>query len=94
MGAEFETYKVKAKNSNELKKEYESLVEQAQYDHGHSGYTGSIAESAGLTISSEELSEEEAEEFIDNNTKKWGNSLAVKIKDTEDQWLIGGIYSS
>lgn len=94
MGAEFQTYEVTAKDKKELKKKYNALVKEALYDHGHSGYTGSIAESAGLTIVEEELSEEEAETYIDENAKKWENTLAVKIKDKEDQWLIGGVYSS
>lgn len=93
MGASTETYKVKAKNERELKAEYQALVETCLYDHGHSGYTGTIAESPGLDILKIELTTDEAENYIFENAKKWENSLAIKIIDKDNEWLIGGCYS-
>ncbi len=94
MGAEFICEKVQAKNKIDLIKIHDSLVKQAKYDYGHSGYTGSFAESPGLTIAAIEFeSENGAEEYLCNHAKKWENSIAVKIKNTE-YWLIGGVFSS
>ena len=94
MGANTETYNVRAKDQKTLKLEYLTLQENALYDNGHSGYTGTIAESPGLTVLNIELTVDEAEDYIFENAKKWENSLAIKIKDTKDQWMIGGCYSS
>lgn len=94
MGAEFITEKIEAKNSIEVKKRHDALVKQAQYDNGHSGYTGSFAESPGVTVASfEALTEDDAVEYIDKTCQKWENAIAVRIKDT-DNWIIGGCFSA
>jgi hypothetical protein len=93
MGAENQTYRVKAKNLTDLKEKYNELVEEACFYHGHGGYTGTIAESPGLTVTSQVLSESEAEDWLFDNAKKWEDTLAVKIKDTEEDWILGGCYS-
>jgi hypothetical protein len=94
MGAEFCSTTFTAKTSKQVKEKHDELVEQAQYDHGHSGYSGSFAESPGVTVLPAEFdSVENAEEYIDENAKKWENSLAVRIKGT-DTWVIGGVFSS
>lgn len=93
MGAEFQTYKVKGFES-EVKRLANKLREQARYDHGHSGYSGTIAEDNGETkIHDTVMSESDAENFIMDNTNKWDYSLAVPINEDKTQWLIGGIYS-
>lgn len=95
MGATFETYIVKNIKSNpDLEKEHDRLREEAQYDHGHSGYSGTIAESPGLTIISLPYNtKEDAEEGIHEQARKWKNSLAATWKGAEGEWLIGGVYS-
>lgn len=93
MGANLEFYRAKAKDERELKRKYADLVADAQYNDGHGGYTGTIAESPGLDIQvAEVFSTEDAENFIDECAKKWENSIAVRIKGTDD-WVIGGVYS-
>jgi len=94
MGAETRTYSVEAENDGELKEKYEGLVAEACYEHGHGGYTGTIAESQGLTITEQILSENEACDYIEEHAEKWENSLAIKIRDTNHTYLIGGVYSS
>ena len=93
MGADFQTYKVRAKTKTDLKAKYNELVDEAVYEYGHSGYSGTIKEGSGLKILSIELPKSEAEDYINNHAKKWEETLAVKIKDTEDDWLLGGVYS-
>lgn len=94
MGAENQDYKVKANNVSELERKYDQLVSQALHMNGHGGYSGSIAESAGLEVSEFEANtEDEAQDYIFSNAKKWDNSIAVRIKNT-DTWIIGGCYSS
>lgn len=85
--------KNKAKTAKQVEKAHDQLVKQAQYDHGHAGYSGTFAESPGVTVSSLEFdNEEEAEEYLNENTKKWENAIAVRIKGT-DTWVIGGVFS-
>ena len=94
MGSSFEVYEVTANNDLELEVKYVSLVEKALYDHGHSGYSGTIAESPGLTVVTEYSGDSvSSEEYIMENAKKWENSLAIQIKGS-NRWLIGGWYSS
>lgn len=93
MGATTDFYKVKGE-----KKELDKLANQlrldCRYDHGHSGYTGTIAEDNGeLTIIDDEMSEDDAHDFIVDTAMKWEESIAVKLKDTQNTWLIGGWYS-
>lgn len=94
MGAEFQYQKVIASNHNELKERYTGLVSQHQYTHGHGGYTGTFAESPGLTILDKEfVDEESAVDYVFDNAQKWENSLAVKIRNS-DKWIVGGCFSS
>ena len=91
MGATVEVYTVKCKK-NELKEKANELRNEARYDHGHSGYSGTIAEDNGqLTIYSEVMTEREAEDHIYENAQKWENSLAIPLGN--DVWMIGGCYS-
>lgn len=94
MGAEFCCETITAKTAKQVKTKHDELVKQAQYDNGHSGYSGSFAESPGVTVSDQEFDDiEAAEEYIDETAKKWENSIAVRIKGT-DTWVIGGVFSS
>lgn len=94
MGAEAQTYLVEAKDQSELFEKYDALVKRALYDLGHAGYTGSIAESPGLTLKDGEWTEAEAEDYVFERGQKWENSSAFKMKDLPDTYLIGGVYSS
>jgi hypothetical protein len=47
MGACFTAQTVKAKDEKELRAKFRELVEEAQYMHGHGGYTGTFAEKDG-----------------------------------------------
>ena len=67
-----------------------NAVEQAEYDHGHSGYTGTIAEKGEFVMIDEEEHEEEearakAEKMIHEGDEriddKWGPAGCFKLKD-------------
>jgi len=93
MGAEFQTYKIKAKRS-ELEKIANDLRNDCRYDYGHSGYTGTIAEDNGeLDVLDTPMNEGDAEDYIYENAQKWEASIAISIKDEEETFLIGGVYS-
>ena len=79
--------------SNDVQQELENLIKQAEWDHGHSGYTGSLAEANGIDIRSRKKfrSFEEAAEWLDDNAPKFGSVVVVK---TDEDWVYGANCSS
>ncbi|MGW0731697.1 hypothetical protein [Streptomyces sp. NPDC002851] len=85
-----------------LETAFKTVREQAAWDHGHSGYTGTVAEKDKVTLINEPQRSEEdatlrAEELINNDdprvSSKYGPAGALPITtDTgEDGWLIFGL---
>jgi len=80
-----------------VKEAYDAAVEQAYYDFGHAGYTGTIAECSGYTVcSTEPMAQEAAEklgwELIDKDdpriSDKWGPAGAIPLDD--GSWYFFG----
>lgn len=78
---------------------FKTLVDQAFWDHGHAGYSGSICEKPGFDIVSEVPvpkvdMENWAEEYDrDHNNDKWGNAFAVPVcEDDKHQEVIGYLF--
>jgi hypothetical protein len=72
-----------AAKGSDLNKVHLEAVRQAQYDHGHAGYSGTIAEkpevelrAQGKIFASIKDAEAFAEKDCDNNGK-WGPAFAV-----------------
>jgi len=83
MGAmDFVNYYVGTKSPREA---YNELVEEAIYDYGHSGYSGTIKEKSGFTMVS--LPEgEKLQDFINEMTcrnDKWGPAYCVELKGAD-----------
>ena len=94
MGACEDLRPVKASTVTALRAHYENIVAECLHEYGHGGYTGTFAESPDLSIGDFDASDEaEAEQYILDNARKWENTLAVRIGDT-DTWILGGIFSS
>lgn len=73
--------------------------EEAQFDHGHSGYTGTIAEKSNfilIPLPDGRDPHDYAEELMDNDdpriSDKWGPAGCIKIRDGE--YLFFGWASS
>ena len=86
-------------NGKTAKEAFNSAVEQAQYDYGHAGYTGSIAEKISFVViplPEGKNAGEYADYLIDNCDKrvddKWGP--AGCIKTGENEYLFFGWASS
>ena len=101
MGAQiFTTYGTGAN----LQKAFEAVRDQALYDHGHGGYSGTIAEKSEVkTVSAKGLSLEEATALADQLVQdddpriddKWGPAGAIRVKDKDfNGWLFFGWASS
>lgn len=76
------------------KEVFNTLKEQALYDHGHGGYTGSIAEKSSFKVVPipEGMNprggrfESEATAFLENNPElddKWGPAVCFDLGDGE-----------
>lgn len=90
MSAEFNFTKLLAKTKDEALHEGFDLIEQAAYDYGHSGYTGSFAECDGVEFVYADVynsvmkrfdSVDAAEEYLDRTALKWGPMLIVAVGD-------------
>ena len=89
MGAEQFAHFSRGKTAKEA---FDRAVEDALYDYGHSGYTGTIAEKSEFTMIEQESSVKtlnEAEEIANKLMElddpriddKWGPAGCIKIKD-------------
>lgn len=86
----------------DLSTTFTAAHEQGLYDHGHSGYSGSIAEKGSVVLRSDKvMTIREAEHFADddlqeNDHDKWGACWAVKVKDEKagEGFLFYGYASS
>ncbi|MFI7641865.1 hypothetical protein [Nonomuraea sp. NPDC049400] len=84
------------------KEAFDAAVEQARYDYGHRGYTGTIAEKDDFVIvASEPMPETEATALADQLLRadnprildKWGPAGAIPIKGENGSpvsWLFVG----
>jgi hypothetical protein len=83
-------------------KAFAAAVEAAQFDYGHGGYTGSIAEKDSfVVIESTPMAYGDAEDLADNLIRvdderiddKWGPAGAIAVSDPQG-WLFFGWASS
>lgn len=96
MGANVDYDKIEKSNGLDINSYYDDLVKQSKYSNGHGGYTGTFAESPGLTVTNRVfITFADAEDYIMNTAEKWENSLAVTVKreDGSEYWVIGGCFS-
>lgn len=83
-----------AKGSN-AQEAFRNAVEDARYQYGHGGYTGSIAEKNSfvmINLPEGEKAGEYAQQLIDDGDPrvddKWGPAGCIKL--TEDRYLFFG----
>ena len=96
MGAENFFTKSKGKTAKEA---FSNAKKQAYYDHGHMGYTGSIAEKDSFVVIDVPAGED-PEDFADNLlnedddrvSDKWGPAGCIALPD--QQYLFFGWASS
>ncbi len=92
----FHTFRVADKNR--INAAFSEACEDARYEHGHGGYTGTIAEFNGIGKWKDLLldSEDAAEDFIEENHDKWDPAMAVSFKAEDGSWggwIVGGWVS-
>ena len=93
MGATIDERKVLVSSTEELKKIFDNIVSDCQWESGHGGYTGTFAEKDGVEIIPGTWGERDAYEHAVKNNPKWGPAFAYKIGKHEtgkDIYLIVG----
>jgi len=96
MGANFQTMKSKTADRAEARKEFEAAQDQDRYENGHS-YSGGFGMASGLEFNDEPsfMNEDDAEEWLNDNAKKWDDALAIQVNDgNRTYWLIGAWCAS
>lgn len=93
MGASFEYEKYGKQTKDEVKKQFNSDVEDHQYMNGHS-YSGGIGMLGGIGTWLEKTfnTETEAANYICDKHQKWDAAMAAQL--TDGSWVIGGWCSS
>jgi hypothetical protein len=81
MGCEFNFEKLRATNATDAAAEGQRLIDQAAYEYGHGGYTGSWAECAGVDVRREIVDPAEVKTWLDYHAEKWGPMLIVQAGD-------------
>ena len=94
MGANYDSRTITAKSKSEVQRKFQAAVEDARYESGFGGYTGTIAEnSGGLSFPARTFrSPRKAHEFIEDKHQKWQPALAVRCG--KGKWIVGGWFSS
>lgn len=94
MGAEYFTVRSTGKTAQEA---FNAAIEEAVYDHGHSGYTGTIAEKdtfimkGNCQTTKEAFDLAESFELLDDaQVTKWGPAGCIKVLEKENLWVFFG----
>lgn len=98
MGAEEFSNVVRGKTAREA---FELAVENAQYEHGHGGYSGTIAEKDSFKmVYTGKMLKEQAYAFrdTDESAEKWGPAYCIELDlplvDGKRTFLFFGLSSS
>lgn len=94
MGCSFNFIALQAKKRDAAMVEAQAVIEQACYEHGHGGYTGTFAEAQGCEVARHPAlkSREDAEEWLSEHALKWGPALLVVT--TDGNYCMGANCSS
>tara|TARA_R110002020_G_scaffold38397_2_gene115470 strand:+ start:406 stop:687 length:282 start_codon:yes stop_codon:yes gene_type:complete len=92
MGAVDFTHVAKGNTASEA---FDSAVQEASYNYGHAGYTGTIAEKSGFemkTVPEGETIEDFINRTLEDNDK-WGNAFCIKSQKSENKYIFYGFAS-
>lgn len=81
MGCQFNFARLKAASATAAEAEGQALIEQALYECGHGGYTGSFAECVGVEVRREIVPAAQVEAWLDGQADKWGPLVVVQADD-------------
>jgi hypothetical protein len=84
------------KTQAEIEKQWPKINEQYCWDHGHTGYTGTLAEKPEISFprgNKEFPNIHAAKEWINEHNDKWGPAFAVRVTKHLHPWNdITGLF--
>ena len=94
MGCTFNFIALNAQKQDAAMAEAAAVIEQACYEDGHGGYTGTFAEAQGCEMAQHPNldSREAAEDWLIDHAQKWGPALLVVT--TDGKYYMGANCSS
>ena len=91
-------------SQEEVRTKHDEAVRECQYNSGHGGYTGTLAEKIDgvefptlpSRLNGVLPSRHAAEQWVLEHNEKWGPSFAVRCtgEDGKEWWIVGGGCSS
>ena len=82
MGACYDDFNTRADNANDAVTRCYAHIKDCEHEHGHGGYSGTMAECTGVCMTSEVFgSDSDAETWLDENADKFGPALGVVVRD-------------
>lgn len=96
MGANFDGVRIHAKDDTEAVAMCRQAIRDSQWENGHGGYSGTLAEADGAVVDRGKVfnSAEEAWEYLEDVAEKWGPAVGVKVKDGDKTFYIFGALCS
>lgn len=97
MGACYDCATVNTTDPSEAVRQMGHVISDSQYENGHGGYSGTLAEAQGAVISGLEFtSYADAEEYVEEHARKWGPALGVLVtpESGEPFYYFGACCSS
>jgi hypothetical protein len=92
MGAEFCFVQLTATDDATARVEAEAICDEARYDYGHAGYSGSFAEKSDFEFVKQKFATiDQAEDYINEHAEKWGEALIAR---TDEGYCLGAWCSS
>jgi hypothetical protein len=93
MGASYQEARFRAKDRSAAHAHGLALIEQAKWEHGHGGYTGSFAECDGVTVMDRRFpTARSASSYLNEAAEKYEPALIVQLETApgeEAEWLMG-----
>jgi hypothetical protein len=79
MGAEYNFEKLKATTKEAALVEGAKMIDQAAWERGHGGYTGSWAECTGVSFVTCPAGVNDIQEWLDETAEKWGPMVITEF---------------
>jgi hypothetical protein len=97
MGACFDGVSVRSDNERDAVALCYQAIKDSQWENGHGGYSGTLAEANGAEIDRSQVftSFGDAEEYLEDVAQKWGPAVGVRVEiDDRVSYFFGAWCSS
>jgi len=80
MGSHYTSIMIRATTEDDLRKQYKQIIQEIEYESGHSSYNGTLSTCRGLSVKkfNKFKTRGEADKWLEENTEKWESAVAVR----------------